>query len=70
LFEIYVKIIFYSTARRMEDMSPGEYKSTRNSKQPVVIEGNWQEPTVEEQIKHDTVHKLEVNKQKVQSSCC
>ena len=48
------------TARRIEDMNPGEYKSTRSSKQPVVIEGNWQEPSVEEQMKHDTVHKLEV----------
>ena len=41
-------------------MDPGELKPTRDSKQPVIIEGNWQEPTVEEQLKHDTVHKLEV----------
>lgn len=42
-------------------MDPGELKPTRSSRQPVIIEGNWQEPTVEEQLKHDTVHKLEVS---------
>ncbi|XP_076116553.1 doublecortin domain-containing protein 1-like isoform X1 [Mytilus galloprovincialis] len=48
-------------ARRYEEMDPGELKPTRSSKQPVVIEGNWQEPSVEEQLKHDTVHKLETH---------
>ncbi|CAL1540465.1 unnamed protein product [Lymnaea stagnalis] len=45
--------------RRLEQMAPGTYKSTLSSKQPVVIEKHWQEPTVEEQDKHDTVHKLQ-----------
>lgn len=48
-------------ARRFEEMDPGELKPTRNSQHPVIIEGNWQEPTVEEQLKHDTVHKLETH---------
>lgn len=48
-------------ARRFDEMDPGELKPTRSSKQPVIIEGNWQEPTVEEQLKHDTVHKLETH---------
>ncbi|XP_052066407.1 doublecortin domain-containing protein 1-like isoform X1 [Mytilus californianus] len=48
-------------ARRYEEMDPGELKPTRSSRQPVVIEGNWQEPSVEEQLKHDTVHKLETH---------
>ncbi|KAK3103714.1 hypothetical protein FSP39_021266 [Pinctada imbricata] len=55
-------------ARRYEDMNPGEYKSTRSSKQPVIIENNWQEPTVEEQLKHDTVHKLETHLAEVKAN--
>ena len=47
--------------RRMDKMDPGVYKSTLSSKQPVVIEKHWQEPTAEEQDKHHSVHKLEVN---------
>ncbi|KAJ8298661.1 hypothetical protein KUTeg_022721, partial [Tegillarca granosa] len=54
--------------RRYEDMNPGEYRSTRSSKQPVIIEGNWQDPTVEEQMKHDTVHKLETHLAEVKAN--
>ena len=48
--------------RRLDKMDPGTYKSTLSSKQPVVIEKHWQDPTVEEQDKHHSVHKLEVGK--------
>nr|XP_022337319.1 uncharacterized protein LOC111133328 isoform X2 [Crassostrea virginica] len=47
--------------RRLEAQNPGEYRSTRSSRQPVIVENNWQEPTVAEQLKHDTVHKLETH---------
>ena len=49
-------------------MNPGEYRSTRSSKQPVIIENNWQEPTVQEQLKHDTVHKLETHLAEVKAN--
>lgn len=45
----------------MDELNPGEYKGTKNSNKPVVVEGHWEEPTAEEQQKHDTVHKLQVN---------
>ncbi|KAH3884070.1 doublecortin domain-containing protein 1-like [Dreissena polymorpha] len=45
--------------RRLDELSPGEYKGTKNSQKPVVVEGHWEEPTPEEQEKHDTVHKLQ-----------
>ncbi|XP_046543933.1 doublecortin domain-containing protein 1-like [Haliotis rubra] len=47
--------------RRMEELNPGEYKSTLSTSQPVVIQGQWQELTPQEQVKHDTVHKLETH---------
>jgi hypothetical protein len=49
------------SGRRIESQNPGEYRATRSSRQPVIVENNWQEPTVEEQLKHDTVHKLETH---------
>ncbi|ESO97509.1 hypothetical protein LOTGIDRAFT_152600 [Lottia gigantea] len=45
--------------RRLESQKPGEYKTTLDSKKPVVKEGNWEQPTVEEAIKHKNVSKLE-----------
>ncbi|XP_071104619.1 doublecortin domain-containing protein 1-like [Haliotis cracherodii] len=48
-------------ARRMDELSPGEYKSTLSTSQPVVIQGQWQQLTPQEQDKHDTVHKLETH---------
>ncbi|XP_053391549.1 doublecortin domain-containing protein 1-like [Mercenaria mercenaria] len=45
--------------RRLDELSPGEYKGTKNSNKPVIVEGHWEEPTAEEQQKHDTVHKLQ-----------
>jgi hypothetical protein len=51
---------FISPGRRLDELSPGEYKGTKNSNKPVVVEGHWEEPTPEEQQKHDTVHKLQV----------
>ncbi|XP_061182929.1 doublecortin domain-containing protein 1-like [Saccostrea echinata] len=47
--------------RRIESQNPGEYKPTRSSRQPVIVENNWQEPTVAEELKHDTIHKLETH---------
>lgn len=46
--------------RRVEQMSPGVYRSTLSSKQPVVIEKHWKHPTVEEQDKQLSVDKLQV----------
>ena len=46
--------------RRLDELSPGEYRGTKNTMKPVVVEGHWEEPTAEEQQKHDTVHKLQV----------
>ncbi|KAL5007685.1 hypothetical protein ScPMuIL_016491 [Solemya velum] len=54
--------------RRLEEQSPGEYRGTRSSRQPVIIEGNWQEPSVKEKMKHDTVHKLQTHLAEVQAS--
>ncbi|XP_064601230.1 doublecortin domain-containing protein 1-like [Liolophura sinensis] len=45
--------------RRFGEQKPGQYKGTRDSQKPVVLEGHWQEADVEEQVKHDTVNKLE-----------
>ncbi|XP_041366917.1 doublecortin domain-containing protein 1-like [Gigantopelta aegis] len=47
--------------RRFEELNPGEYKSTLSAHQPVIIEGHWQEPTVHEKMKHDTVHRLQTH---------
>lgn len=57
----------FISGRRLESQNPGEYRATRSSKQPVIVENNWQEPTVEEQLKHDTVHKLETHLAEVKS---
>ncbi|XP_050408824.1 doublecortin domain-containing protein 1 [Patella vulgata] len=54
--------------RRIESQKPGEYRSTLSSKQPVVKEGNWEQPTVEEKIKHDTVNKLETHLNEIRSN--
>nr|KAG5692334.1 hypothetical protein BaRGS_033199 [Batillaria attramentaria] len=45
--------------RRFRDQSPGAYRSTLSSRQPVVIEGHWQDSTVEERVKHQSVSKLQ-----------
>lgn len=50
------------TGRRIGEQKPGQYKGTRDSQKPVVLEGHWQEADVEEQVKHDTVNKLEVSR--------
>jgi len=50
----------FPSGRRLDELNPGEYKGTKNSQKPVVVEGHWEEPTPEEQQKHDTVHKLQV----------
>ncbi|XP_064634273.1 doublecortin domain-containing protein 1-like isoform X2 [Lineus longissimus] len=47
--------------RRLQEGSPGNFKGTNDPDQPVLIEGNWQEPTEEEQQKHDTVHQLQTH---------
>ena len=46
--------------QRLKELSPGEYRGTKNRLKPVIVEGHWEEPTAEEQQKHDTVHKLQV----------
>ncbi|KAK6972855.1 doublecortin domain-containing protein 1 [Biomphalaria glabrata] len=47
--------------RRLEQMSPGVYRSTLSSTQPVVLERHWKEQTVEEKDKHETVYKLQAH---------
>ncbi|KAL3841516.1 hypothetical protein ACJMK2_019650 [Sinanodonta woodiana] len=54
--------------RRLEELNPGELKGTMNTVQPVIIEGHWQEPTPDEQKKHDTVHKLETHYAEVRAN--
>ena len=48
-------------------MKPGEYKSTMNPTKPVSIEGHWQDPTPDEQEKHDTVHQLQTHLQEMKA---
>lgn len=45
--------------RRLEELHPGDYQSTQNSKQPVVITGHWAQPTSEECVRQNKVHKLQ-----------
>ena len=59
----HVKLI----GRRYDEMKPGEYKSTMNPTQPVSIEGHWQDPTPDEQEKHDTVHQLQTHLQEMKA---
>ena len=53
--------------RRYDEMKPGEYKSTMNPTKPVSIEGHWQDPTPDEQEKHDTVHQLQTHLQEMKA---
>lgn len=46
--------------RRYDEQNPGAYRSTRNPHHPVLIQGHWQEPTLDELQKHDVVHQLQV----------
>ncbi|XP_013404290.1 uncharacterized protein LOC106169385 isoform X2 [Lingula anatina] len=54
--------------RRLEELNPGEYKPTRSTRNPVLIEGNWQEPTFDEQRKHDKVHQLQSHLSEVKAA--
>ncbi|XP_070200716.1 doublecortin domain-containing protein 1-like isoform X2 [Littorina saxatilis] len=45
--------------RRFKDRSPGRYRSTLSEKQPVVLEGHWQDATIAEHDKHHSVNKLQ-----------
>lgn len=57
---IRMKNSFLFEGRRFKDLSPGAYRSTLSSQQPVIIEGHWQDITVEEQVKNETLQKLQV----------
>ncbi len=46
-------------ARRLEGMQPGEYRATMDPENPVLIQGNWQQPTTEERLKNDAVYNLQ-----------
>ncbi|KAL8603779.1 hypothetical protein ACOMHN_058514 [Nucella lapillus] len=54
--------------RRLKDQSPGAYKSTLSSSQPVVREGHWQEATVQETDKHHSVAKLQNHLGEIQAN--
>ncbi|KAK7477194.1 hypothetical protein BaRGS_00031579, partial [Batillaria attramentaria] len=54
--------------RRFRDQSPGAYRSTLSSRQPVVIEGHWQDSTVEERVKHQSVSKLQTHLGEIQAN--
>ncbi len=64
---MWTNICISCTGRRMEGLNPGEYKSTMNPTKPVSIEGHWQEPTPDEQDKHDTVHQLQTHLSEVKA---
>ena len=51
--------------RRLDELNPGEYHATRNRQHPVLLEGHWQEPSLDELLKHDTVHQLQVGEVRV-----
>ena len=53
-------ILRHMQGRRFDSQNPGAFKSTMNPDNPVLIEGNWQEPTSLEQEKHDVVSQLQV----------
>lgn len=44
--------------RRMEGLHSGTYRSNHNAERPVLVDGNWMIPTIEEKIIHDKVHQL------------
>ncbi|XP_025087629.1 uncharacterized protein LOC112560197 [Pomacea canaliculata] len=54
--------------RRFKDLSPGAYRSTLSSQQPVIIEGHWQDITVEEQVKNETLQKLQIHLDELQKN--
>lgn len=47
--------------RRLEEQNPGEFRATRNPQHPVLIQGHWQEPSMDELHKHDTVNQLQTH---------
>ena len=46
--------------RRFQAGDAGEMMGTSNPDRPVYIQGHWQEATMDELMKHDTVHQLQV----------
>ena len=46
--------------RRLAGGAPGEYQGTSNPDRPVYVHGHWQEAPIDELLKHDTVHQLQV----------
>ena len=60
-YVINFKQCYYSPGRRLDELNPGKYQTTMNPARPVLIEGHWQDPSLDEQIKHDTVHQLQVS---------
>lgn len=49
--------------RRMDEQKLMTFKPTLDPEQPVIVEGNWQEPTTDEVEKHNIVHHLQVHLQ-------
>lgn len=47
--------------RRIDEQKPMTFKPTQDPEQPVIVEGNWQEPTTDEMEKHNIVHHLQVS---------
>lgn len=69
LYDSFQRFNLCSIGRRFKDQNPGTYLSTLSTEQPVVREGHWQDTTVEEKVKHEAVHKLEVYKDTFLTKC-
>ncbi|CAH1787762.1 unnamed protein product [Owenia fusiformis] len=54
--------------RRFDELNPGEYVGQRSPRDPVAIEGTWQEPSNEEKMKHDNIHQLETHLEEVRTN--
>ncbi|CAG5132456.1 unnamed protein product, partial [Candidula unifasciata] len=66
--EIEKHILRQLKGRRLEQKKPAVYRSTLSSQQPVVIEQQWQAPTVEEQDKHLSIEKLQTHLSEIRAN--
>lgn len=53
-------VLRHMQGRRIDEQSPGMYRGTQNPARPVLVQGHWQEPSMDEYHKHDTVSQLQV----------
>ena len=60
-------VLRHMQGRRYEEQNPDSYRSTRNPTRPVLVEGNWQDPSLNELQKHDIVHQLQTHLMEMKS---